>query len=486
MPSAPLAVGSQSRVASKNSTPQRKSQRSSEDKENQASSLNQELSRDKAQGSEGAEERVFPSTPGFRISLEDLIANTEDAFNCPPPAATPGDHVHWHNGPTSSDVSASLGQPTQRSRKRARSSSPTSSQLEKSAHFEGQADVNNTTRPTKTTRTPNNDPTQELWTRYMNANGSKREVGETLPTFAHLPPSSPMTPSTSSKDSGLRRTVSCGIEWPTSKPKRRKVEASDSLSRTKDIFAASRREILARDVPRTSRVSLLVEKIQETLAKQARTEDEPSSSSPLPDRHSQMPVSQPSPTRSPSKLRPPSQLAPADQQQMQEAISDEDLMLMDEFEDDGLDLADFQEVEESMSQVAVSHPATRPIGGFDGPQETQPAVSKGTADQVTKANIRKPSTQPHSSPKSPVFDEFDEDDDTFTTELESLVAKVDSQDKDIPLKQFPAVHDHSRPLAVIEELDGVFEDDDLLLQIADDVDHGKSGIGSTSQVRPYE
>ena len=76
---------------------------------------------------------------------------------------------------------------------------------------------------------------------------------------------------------------------------------------TKDIFAASRKDILARHVPANSRVSLLVEKIQESLSKQSRAADEPSSSSPLPGKHSQMLPSQASPTKSPSKARQTSQ-----------------------------------------------------------------------------------------------------------------------------------------------------------------------------------
>lgn len=469
-------------MRSKTSTPKRRSQ---QDKENRPETeAEPQTDWDDSPGEANAVKAAinglgFPSTPAARIALEDLIANTEDAFNCPPPAATPGDHVHWHNGPTSSDVSASL---TQKSRKRARSSSPASSQLERSAHFEEQTDLSDEARPPKILRTPNNDPTQELWNRYMNANGSRNVNLEPPPSFAHLPPSSPMTPSTTSKDSGLRRTVSCGVEWPTSKPKRRRTDLIDSHNRTKNIFAASRREILAREASKSSRVSLLVEKIQESLARQAHAEDEPSSSSPLPEKHSQMPPSQVSPTRSPSRLKVASQHK---DQPPAASRKDEREDMLDEFDDDGLDMMFFEQVEKGLSQVSVSRP--NPIS----------AAQSDTLQQVVPQSKEPPCRGQASFDENAVnyesaldvmeFDVFDEDDDTFTTELENLAAKVDSQGPDVLSKAPAPPMEALRPLSAIEELDGVFDDggddDDLLLQIAEDVDHGRPGIGSTSQVR---
>jgi DNA replication ATP-dependent helicase Dna2 len=477
MPSAPLSLSGQARNTSNISKPLRRGQQTVVDKEN-ANNIEEEAD----PGRESKHANVFPSTPGLRISLEDLIANTEDAFNCPPPAATPGDHVHWHNGPTSTDGSASVN-PTQRSRKRARSSSPGSSQMQRSAHFDDQEDEAQS-RPQKILRTPNNDPTQELWKRYMNANGSTRAVAGELPTFAHLPPSSPLTPSTSSKDSAFRRTVSCGVEWPTSKPKRRKVDVNDSNSRTKDIFAASRREILARNVPKASRVSLLVEKIQESLAYQARANDEPSSSSPLPSKHSQMPASQQSPTKSPSKLRPPSQKRQEKETSGgKEMLGDltKDAMALDEFDDDDLDLDFFKEVEKGLSQVVVSQRQPQVIKTFDGPQDTQPPPPAHTSQRATAPQIDQEKAERASVAAEQEFDEFDEDDDTFTNELETLAAKIESQEQAVMTEVAkPELKSELPP--VIEDLDGVFEDDDLLLQIAGDVDLGKPGIGSTSQV----
>ena len=142
-------------------------------------------------------------------------------------------------------------------------------------------------------------------------------------------------------------------------------------------------------------------------------------------------------------------------------------------------------VEKCLSQVAVSQP--RPlVNNFDGPQDTQPGRPSQKHAQPPRRNTDA-GALPVQAPSSPAFDEFDEDDDTFTTELENLAAKVDSQDKGALIEEVHTIETKlPTPMPVIDELDGVFEDDDdLLMQIADDVDHGKPGFGSTSQVRPY-
>lgn len=109
MPSAPLAVSSQPTKKVKTSGHD-KQPAGEDEKENVAI-----FSDDNGAGWENDEhgevisitDPAFPQTPAVRIPLEDLIGNTEDAFNCPQPLATPGDHVIWHDGPASSDPSVS-------------------------------------------------------------------------------------------------------------------------------------------------------------------------------------------------------------------------------------------------------------------------------------------------------------------------------------------------------------------------------------------
>ena len=225
---------------------------------------------------------VPPQTPASRIPLADLIGNTEDAWKCPLPVSTPLDYVHWESRLSSSEATGSQQQ-TQRGKKRARSSSPGSSQTDKRSLYSASKDVMDLQTMPKSTKTPQNDPAADLWSRYTS--GINLET-KNPSLFAHLSPSSPQTPdSNGSKDSALRRTASCGVAWPTSKSKKRRAEIVGQYDRARGVFAAAKQQILAPDLPKQSRVSLLVEKIQETLSRRDRDDvEEPSSSSPLPDR----------------------------------------------------------------------------------------------------------------------------------------------------------------------------------------------------------
>src|SRR5258708_2012496 len=104
MPSAPLAASSQSRKKLKTFKYAAKQAAADNEKENAPLDIHQD---DDAENRPGVEDAVheahtepaYPQTPAVRIPIEDLIGNTEDAFNCPPPVTTPGDHVLWQNGP---------------------------------------------------------------------------------------------------------------------------------------------------------------------------------------------------------------------------------------------------------------------------------------------------------------------------------------------------------------------------------------------------
>src|SRR6201999_4562329 len=104
-----------------------------------------------------------------------------------------------------------------------------------------------------------------------------------LPPFAQFITSSPQTPDTTkSRDSILQRSISCGIDWPTSKKKRRKLDTVEAYGRMRDIFEASRRDNWPRQEAGRSRVESLGRKIKESmLQKQTRFGRGASSSSPL-------------------------------------------------------------------------------------------------------------------------------------------------------------------------------------------------------------
>lgn len=140
-------------------------------------------------------------------------------------------------------------------------------------------------------RTPQADPANDLWSRYslktnLEKVSSTRLVGPALDTFLHS--SSPETPARhlQSKELGrLRRSYSCGIEWPTSGPKRRKFQYSSNHQEIDVDIAVPGKDHDRVDNSKMTRVSILVEELQERFAKSDTSEDEdttcPSSSLPF-------------------------------------------------------------------------------------------------------------------------------------------------------------------------------------------------------------
>ena len=230
--------------------------------------------------------RTCPQTPANRIPLADLVGNTEDAFDRPTADKTPDDHVYWQTGPRSSDPSNSVSS-QRRSKKRSHSSSPAPSRLEKSnnlppVHVDGSLNLQNLQQYLKT---PHNDPALDLWNRYADTGGTRQDEERTLTAFANIVSSSPQTPGTTSSKKGLRKAVSCGIEWPVSRPKKVKLDGTYSIQKAEETLAQSEQEILFTEAPKASKVNLLMEKIQESLINGPRVAvKQPSSSSPLPER----------------------------------------------------------------------------------------------------------------------------------------------------------------------------------------------------------
>lgn len=224
-----------------------------------------------------------PSTPGMRLPLADLVGNAEELGRRPlPKEQSPEEHIGWI--PNSSN---SVFTPGQR-RKRTVSSSPTtSSQQETSTHLcaKEPLDLQNLQQSLKT---PHADPAADLWSRYATGrNADETPLGIKMPNFAHLindssPHAVPRTPGGSVN--GLRRWQSCGLEWPTSNAKRRRTNGV-FRDHQDDVFVDERQA--ATELPKqTSRVGMLVDKVQETLAQPASRlkHDCPSSSSPFPEK----------------------------------------------------------------------------------------------------------------------------------------------------------------------------------------------------------
>ncbi|KAK3044333.1 hypothetical protein LTS18_001560, partial [Coniosporium uncinatum] len=216
-----------------------------------------------------------PSTPATRLPLADLIGNADDSNRRTTALAkTPEEHLTWVTNPGSSQRKAAT--PARRGTKRARSSSPLSSQQEKET-FDFQ-------HLHQSLRTPQADPAADLWSTYA-ADASRQEaaVGGKNVAFAHLiENSSPRSSASAGSVGGLRRWASCGVEWPTSEKKRRRTNGTLRASKKDGQIQEASRE--NDEVSRKSRIGMLVEQL-EVLSKPAGrgAPSAPSSSSPLPE-----------------------------------------------------------------------------------------------------------------------------------------------------------------------------------------------------------
>jgi hypothetical protein len=468
----------------------------------------------------------LPATPANRISLDDLVGNTEDAFNRPAVATTPNDCVTWQHGPRSSDPASSY-HTTQRSRKRARSSSPSSSQLEKLNHFSAQKDSLNLESMQKSLRTPQNDPAVELWNRYASGNGSKSIRQDSgVPGLAHMMPSSPQTPSTTdSREKSLRRVVSCGVQWPTTETKKRRTPPK-SYSRVKNMFAASKKQILAHEMPKSGRVSLLLDRIQESLTKKPLDEVEddaegPSSSSPMPDEHSDLGILL---NALPLDLPPPLHAAIAqNEERLNDATEHPQMPERSPFKNDSSSDYGGDEIDYELFEQ-VDFAATQAMAGAGIQKSPSKLEKKALKENIAppkppwttcQAQVQQPSkTWISRNPEEPKLpkqveearrtagvgekdelsdDEYGLDDPDFASELEDLAVQVESQEKQYATIQ-PAVAVSEIAPQTTEKLPGVQVhvadefDDPLDDEDWQDLAEGSialqsaSGVGSRSQV----
>ncbi|KER00833.1 hypothetical protein AUEXF2481DRAFT_35083 [Aureobasidium subglaciale EXF-2481] len=369
------------------------------------------------------QDKPLPSTPAMRLPLADLIGNAEDALRRPTPQEeSPVEEIGWIANSSHPDLT-----PRQR-RQRPQSSSPVNSSQN------DPSDLPDANLPQSAFKTPRADPAADLWTRYATGrNPDDTPIEKRIPSFAHLmndssPRSAPRTPGGSV--GGLRRWASCGLEFPSSRVKRRRVNGifrDNNNSNPQDPSVAKP----------LSRVGMLVEKVQESLAHK----DIPSSSSPLPDKgefpkiHMAMSDhqrSQPRSARSSQQYSYQNDDTEFDDTEItlddiaeiqQTGLAQEDSMATttimntideddDEFDDDefGDDL-DVDEIEN-----AVSFFESRP-GTSNGQFESQPNTCTIAQHNTPPLQISAPPLQVQNQPQTfdltGFSDDDDEDDDEF-------------------------------------------------------------------------
>jgi len=187
-----------------------------------------------------------PTTPSGRLALPDLIGMGD--IRRAVQDVSPEDRIEWdqHSVGSSGRI--------KRARKRARSSSPIPSPAKTPGRFNKKGESLH----------PPVDPGSELWGRYsLNGSNAPTPQGPTIPALAHIMHTSSPQPckekAAPRSAVSLRRAKSCGIQF----PKRRRVGGPDE----DDVFTES-----VNLGP--SKISVLIERVQEGLAqpKQEYTE----------------------------------------------------------------------------------------------------------------------------------------------------------------------------------------------------------------------
>ena len=225
-----------------------------------------------------------PQTPVGRLPLAELITSGEDTYQAQ--NLTPVERVLWGNSTYVSEQGSSQDiPPLPRTRKRAYSSSPVSSSQKKkvSKHFPMEKTPAEIQASHKALKTPQGDPASELWNRYsLNTHSTERQsptkaIGR--PFSQLMNSSSPQTPAQAfagRECAGLRRSFSCGTEWPTSAAKRRKLQHADNHHEP-GVGLAATGEPIIKSQKSKSRLSLLVDKIHEDLTRPSteKSDDSP-------------------------------------------------------------------------------------------------------------------------------------------------------------------------------------------------------------------
>jgi len=252
--------------------------------------------------------KAWPSTPVTRLPLADLIGDADEKFKGYDLfELSPRDQIIWQ--PVRSPQWSNPRQ-TPTTRKRARSSSPPSSSQRKiSRHFNSNT-ISGLGDISSSARTPQIDPATALWNRYTTNPSTGGVIAlAAAPFSAFRDKSSPQTGKEQAGTiAGLRRWTSCGIEFPTSKAKRRKVRDSALREELEEVFTdlPPSEDLEATRELKRSRIGSIIQRIKNTLNKPKEEEEDskaPSSFSPLPDRTDNAERDSVSPSRAPKDVQ---------------------------------------------------------------------------------------------------------------------------------------------------------------------------------------
>ena len=232
--------------------------------------------------------KPYPSTPSARLPFGEVDCNASRNHQSIILSTTPEEYIGWSTILSPKD-NGSLDFTGGKKLKRNRSSSPLHSSQGEPGHRRRTKPAGQLETTPNPLRTPRADPAIDLWTKYTtdkaNVNAAvKPRPLKSVSLLGQSPPR-PHGEDSTRKVGGLRRWASCGVEWPTSRAKRRKTKAGTRGERI-DILQehANPQEIDKKETVTTSKLGFLVERMQETLARNLGADNAPppSSSSPFP------------------------------------------------------------------------------------------------------------------------------------------------------------------------------------------------------------
>ena len=428
--------------------------------------------------------RECPQTPVGRLALAELIASGEVSTH-QSLHLTPTERVLWDQSPHNSAFASSVA--PRKGKKRAHSSSPaSSSQNETSNHFAANETSLDLQTLQKCLKTPQADPANDLWSRYSVTNERQSPTTRVGPPFAHLlNSSSPQTPASHlriKESGGLRRSVSCTTEWPTSFSKRRKLEHNRSHEEVDVAFAATEGENTGRSKSKRSRVSLLVDRLHDELAGSrgggGRDSVGPSSSSPLPEkgdfshvaksaetRSSQTDgydVSTPCHARRGDEAKPPQQLPRSQEGTAGLEDGKLDAESLSDFGDDDLDLEMLKAIDADMADEAstttresirrLEATMSRSFESHDTTSSSQTVDLQPAGRRQALKYTNSIQTRPSQKTIESRDDEFDDDDnDVSAADLEDAVARYDLEPQAHIVQRFqPSLREGtpSKPLGI--------------------------------------
>lgn len=359
-----------------------------------------------------------PKTPAPRLPLSDLIGLSDEARFAQAVAqadTSPEDRIMWQLSPRGTP-SASQATPAMRREKRSKKRPPSSSPLH-SPNVDSPAGRKRRGGPFDAQRlgvllkTPLADPAMQLWSKYSaNTNPGPTNARAVNPAARLFSTESGLGQS----PLGLRRSYSCGPDWPHSRLKRRKINSPEDIPETDESLEEQleREEDLGPGPSRLSRVSRLVEKVKETLEKPSSMPNIPSSPSSLPHTHDYHLGITSSPTRRIAK-RGGYEVNP-------------DNLEGGVFENDGVhfgssDTEDFGDFDDDDIDIVMLEKAEKLA-------ESQAVHQNVFAEPMSRLHVSPPVEEQLKPPAAESEDEFDDGDDAFYTEdFESIISKYETQ-----------------------------------------------------------